>query len=157
MRGERGSAAPPSGRPFDAPRGRFPAAAARRLLAPAAVLVLAASAVAYVAAVDPNDDGHYPTCPFLSLTGYQCPGCGSLRTVHALAHGELRTAAGLNPLAVAMVPVLVFFWLRWTAARAADRPARTRAGDPRLIWALLAVVLLFWLVRNLPFGTFLAA
>lgn len=147
----------PSGPRRGGARRGSPVAAVRRLVPPGGVLLLAASAVAYVAAVDPNTDGHYPTCPFLALTGFQCPGCGSLRTVHALAHGHLREAAGLNVLSVAMVPVLLFFWFRWTAARALDRPARARAGDPRLIWAFLAVVLGFWLVRNLPFGSFLAA
>ncbi|MFF5265505.1 DUF2752 domain-containing protein [Actinomadura viridis] len=130
---------------------------ARGLWAPAGVIVAAAAVVTFVALVDPNEQGHYPTCPFLALTGYQCPGCGSLRTLHALAHGQLADAVALNVFTVAMVPLLAFFWLRWTAARARGRPARTRAGDPRLIWLLFAVVMLFWLVRNLPFGAFLAA
>ncbi|MFD0690978.1 DUF2752 domain-containing protein [Actinomadura fibrosa] len=130
---------------------------ARRLLGPGAVVVVAASVVSYVGAVDPNVDGHYPTCPFLALTGYQCPGCGSLRTIHALAHGHVREALGLNVLAVAMLPVLAFFFVRWTAARVRDRPARARAGDPRLIWALFGGIVLFWVLRNLPFGSFLAA
>ncbi|GLW67215.1 membrane protein [Actinomadura rubrobrunea] len=128
-----------------------------RLAAPFGVLVLAGAVVSYVAAVDPNEHGNYPTCPFLALTGYQCPGCGSLRTIHALAHGQLGQAFGLNVFVVAMLPVLAFFWLRWTIARAADRPTRTKPGDPRLIWALFALIMVFWLVRNLPFGAFLAA
>jgi Protein of unknown function (DUF2752) len=128
-----------------------------RLAAPAAVLLLAATAVGYLAAVDPNESGHYPTCPFRALTGYQCPGCGSLRTIHALAHGHLREAFGLNVFALTMIPVLAFFWVRWTISRARGRPTRTKAADPRWIWALLVAVMLFWLVRNLPFGSFLAA
>ncbi|GLZ06818.1 hypothetical protein Acsp03_42840 [Actinomadura sp. NBRC 104412] len=110
-----------------------------------------------VAVADPNEPGHYPTCPFLTLTGYQCPGCGSLRTLHALAHGDLAAALALNVFTVAMLPVLAFFWTRWTLALARGRPARVRAGDPRLIWGLLGLVLVFWVVRNLPFGAFLAA
>jgi hypothetical protein len=56
-----------------------------------------------------------------------------------------------------MLPVLAFFWTRWTVARARRRPVRRRVGDPRLIWGLFGLVLAFWLVRNLPFGAFLAA
>lgn len=138
--------------------GTRPAVAtARRLARPAGVLAAAVAAVSYVAAIDPNQEGHYPTCPFLSLTGLQCPGCGSLRTVHALAHGRLDEAVALNVFAVAMFPLLAFFWLRWTRARALDRPTRTKVAHPALIWALFGAVLLFWLVRNLPFGAFLAA
>ncbi|WP_272498158.1 hypothetical protein [Actinomadura terrae] len=42
-------------------------------------------------------------------------------------------------------------------ARAQGRPSRAKEGDPRLVWALLGAVMLFWLVRNLPFGAFLGA
>ena len=54
-------------------------------------LVVAASALigrAYVANVDPNVAGHYPTCPILAVTGWYCPGCGTLRAVHALAQSR---------------------------------------------------------------------
>ncbi|MEU4825367.1 DUF2752 domain-containing protein [Actinomadura sp. NPDC023710] len=128
-----------------------------RLLRPGGVLILSVAAVSYVAAVDPNEAGHYPTCPFLALTGFQCPGCGSMRTVHALAHGHLQEAFGLNVLTVAMLPVLVFFWLRWARARALDRPVRTKVAHPALIWILFGAILLFWLIRNLPVGSALAA
>ncbi|MFC5751006.1 DUF2752 domain-containing protein [Actinomadura rugatobispora] len=129
----------------------------RGLAAPGGVLALAAAVVATVALVDPNERGNYPTCPFLALTGYQCPGCGALRTLHALAHGHVGEALALNVFVVSMLPVLAFFWARWTVARARGRPARTRAGDPRLIWGLFAAVMGFWLMRNLPWGAFLAA
>ncbi|MGP4028818.1 DUF2752 domain-containing protein [Actinomadura sp. 3N407] len=139
------------------PRGRSAAAVAVRLLRPAGVVVLTAAVVSYIAAVDPNEQGHYPTCPFLSLTGLQCPGCGSMRTIHALAHGHVGDALALNVFAVTMIPVLAFFWFRWAKALARDRPTRTKTAPPAFIWAFFAAVLLFWLVRNLPFGSFLAA
>ena len=129
----------------------------RSLAAPGGVLVLATAVIAVVAVVDPNERGTYPTCPFLALTGFQCPGCGSLRMVHALAHGRVAEAISLNVFAVAMLPLLAFFWARWTVARARGRPSRTRAGDPRLIWGLLVAVLGFWIMRNLPAGAALAA
>jgi rubredoxin len=126
------------------------------LLAPVGVLAVAVCGLVYVGSVDPNQRGHYPTCPFLALTGLYCPGCGSLRMFHALAHGHLGEAIGHNAFAVAMLPVLAFFWIRWTLARAQGRPTRTKAGDPRLIWALFAAVMVFWILRNLPFGQVLA-
>ncbi len=153
-------APPPRGGPVpEVPGGaqRPVAGLAVRLLRPGAVLVFSVAAVCYVAAVDPNEGGHYPTCPFLAITGFQCPGCGSMRTVHALAHGRVQEAFGLNVLTMAMLPLLAFFWLRWARARALDRPVRTKAAHPALIWILFGAVLLFWLIRNLPAGSFLAA
>ena len=122
---------------------------ARRLAGPVAVAAVTAAVVTYVGAVDPNEAGHYPTCPFLWLTGWYCPGCGSLRAVHALAHLDVATALARNPFAVAMVPVLVWIWVRWTARAVTGRP-RTTAAHPAVIWGLLVGVLVFWVLRNLP-------
>jgi hypothetical protein len=126
------------------------------LLAPGGVLALATAVVVYVGSVDPNEHGHYPTCPFLAATGFYCPGCGSLRMIHALAHGHVGEAVGRNVFAFAMLPLLAYSWVRWTLARARGRPARTKAADPRLIWALFAAIMAFWLLRNLPIGHLLA-
>jgi hypothetical protein len=120
----------------------------RRAAGPAATLLLAGAAAAVVATVDPNQPGHYPTCPFLLLTGHWCPGCGSLRAVHALAHGDLGEALARNPLAVALLPLAVVLWGLWVRRRLTGRP-RTWAAPGWAIWALLAVVLVFWVLRNL--------
>lgn len=123
-----------------------------RLLAAGAA---AAAAVAYVGAVDPNESGHYPTCPFLFLTGLYCPGCGSLRAVHALAHGDVATAVDRNVLAVVAGVLVVGIWLGALARAWRGTPRRTVA-PPGLLWAGAVVVVLFAVVRNLPFGAALA-
>lgn len=125
------------------------------LLAPGAVLGAAAAFVAYVAAIDPNQPGHYPTCPWLYVTDTYCPGCGSLRMVHALAHGDVAEALGRNPFAFVMLPVLVAMWALWTYRRARGI-SRARALHPGLIWLFFGVTMVFWVVRNLPFGQALA-
>jgi|ERR687895_2394180 hypothetical protein len=135
------------------------ASAVRRRAAlgwPALVLAGAATAVTYVAVVDPNEQGHYPTCPLLALTGYYCPGCGSLRMLHAAAHGHFGEAFGRNPLAFAFLPLLGYLWVRWAAAAARGRPMGSVLFRPWMIWAFVALVLVFWLVRNLPGGQVLA-
>lgn len=128
---------------------------AERRWAPLAVAAGAATAVAFVAAVDPERPGHYPTCPFLSLTGLYCPGCGSLRAVHALAHGDLSTAVSRNVLTVAAIPLLLGLWVGWLRRTWTRYPGRGLA-HPALLWALLAVIVAFWVVRNLPGGAWFA-
>lgn len=111
--------------------------------------------MAYVGAVDPNQPGHYPTCPVLALTGAYCPGCGSLRAIHALTEGDLRTALDLNVLVVlAMIPLAVIWW-RW-ARRSWRGEARTAAAPAAALWALAGLVVVFAVVRNLPAGAALA-
>ncbi|MDP4508425.1 DUF2752 domain-containing protein [Nonomuraea sp. NBC_00507] len=126
------------------------------LLAPLGVAAGAGAVFAFVGAVDPNEPGHYPTCPFLWLTGLYCPGCGTLRTIHALAHLDPVAALGLNPLAVVMIPFLLFWWGRWVVRAWQGRPRRTTLAHPAWLWAFLGVVMVYWVVRNLPFGAFLA-
>ncbi|GAA3658318.1 DUF2752 domain-containing protein [Nonomuraea antimicrobica] len=126
------------------------------MLAPLGVAAATGAVFAIVAVVDPNEPGHYPTCPFLWLTGLYCPGCGTLRTIHALAHLDPVAALGLNPLAVAMMPFLLFWWGRWMVRAWQGRPRRTTLAHPAWLWAFLGVVMVYWVVRNLPFGAFLA-
>jgi uncharacterized protein DUF2752 len=125
------------------------------LAGPLGVAALAAAAVAVVATVDPNEAGHYPTCPFLSLTGQVCPGCGSLRAVHALAHGDVGTALGLNLLTVLAVVPLVVIWARWLV-RTRTGASRSTVAPAPVLWALLVVVVAFGVLRNLPAFTWLA-
>ncbi len=54
---------------------------------------------------EPTDDSFYPKCPFHSITGLQCPGCGTLRGLHALSHGHVVEAFRLNALMVIALPI----------------------------------------------------
>jgi hypothetical protein len=129
--------------------GRAGHAAALRY--PIGVAAAALAAAAYVGLVDPNLSGHYPTCPFFFITGYYCPGCGSLRAVHALSHGDVGTAVGLNVLTVVGSVLLALIWLRWAVRRWRGTP-RTTVAPAWSLYLGLAVVLVFWVVRNLPVG-----
>lgn len=123
---------------------------------PVAVGIVAAVAVAVVATVDPHEAGHYPTCPSLYLAGFFCPGCGSLRAVHSLAHADLMGALGMNVLAVVAVPFLLWRWGLWLAAGLGVTVHR-RLAPAWAVWSLLAVIVVFTVARNIPmFGPLLA-
>ncbi len=124
----------------------------RRLRAPLGTLAAVVAAFAYVGAVDPNEPGHYPVCPLLHLTGIYCPACGGLRSAHAVALGDPVTAAGANLLAVAGYAAFALFWAAWTVRAARGLP--TAGPRPRAVhwWALGGLLLVFTVVRNLPFG-----
>jgi hypothetical protein len=128
----------------------------RSLRAPFGAAAVVAAAAAYLAVVDPNQPGHYPTCPLYFLTGLYCPGCGALRAVHDLAHGDLAGALGMNALFVICVPVVIVGWADWALRSWQGRPARTRTVHPALLWVLTAIVIAYGVVRNVPFGHFLA-
>ena len=107
---------------------------------------------------DPHTSGSWGFCPWLALTGYYCPGCGGLRAVNDLTHGDILGAASSNLVFVLMVPVLVLWWLRWTQRMwaGAERPALTRRHSAVLIAVFAVVMVAFSVLRNLPAGSWLA-
>jgi hypothetical protein len=128
---------------------------AAALARPLGTAAAALAATAYVGLVDPNDPGHYPTCPFLAVTGQFCPGCGSLRAVHALATGDPAAAVGLNVLTLVGLVVLATIWARW-AVRSWRGEPRTSAAPAWSLYLMFGVAVVFWVVRNLPVGEALA-
>ncbi|THA73998.1 DUF2752 domain-containing protein [Streptomyces sp. A0642] len=147
--------------PQHGPAPVFPPAPApvprwRRTAVPAAVLAGVVAAFGYVGTVDPNEPGHYPVCPLLRLTGLACPGCGGLRSAHAFAHGDIAAALGSNALAVLGYAAFAVLWVLWTVRAAAGRPPLRLAPRALHWWAIGSVVLIFTVVRNLPFGSALA-
>jgi hypothetical protein len=97
------------------------------------------------------EDDPYPNCPFFLLTGSFCPGCGSLRAYHQLLRGNVGTAMGLNPLTVLALPAMV--WALSSAWLAGYRgsPPREPRWSAGAAWGMGAVLLVFGIVRNLPF------
>lgn len=102
---------------------------------------------------DPNVPGSWGYCPVRLGTGLDCPGCGTLRAVHALTEGDLGAALSSNLVTVALLPLAVVLWVAW--ARRAWRGGGTPVlGSSRaqLVTgvAVAAVLLVFGVVRNLP-------
>jgi len=120
------------------------------------VVLLAASAVTMVmlGAFDPATSGGFPPCPVRYLTGWYCPGCGSLRAMHQLLHGNLRAAWAMNPLTVVLLPFLTYglasFALFEIRGRGLPQPLL------RAVWirALCAAIILFGIARNLSLYPF---
>ncbi len=124
------------------------------LAAPAGLLAAVTAAFAYVAAVDPNEPGHYPVCPLLGLTGLYCPGCGGLRSAHAVAHGDLAAALQANAPAVLGYAAFAVLWTVWVIRAARGRPMRIDP-PPAVLWTAGGLLLAFTVLRNTPFGGWL--
>jgi Protein of unknown function (DUF2752) len=119
-------------------------------LGSAAVVAMAAGVLSVVYLLDPGSSELYPPCPFLALTGFYCPGCGTLRALHQLTLGHPVAALDLNPLMVLLLPFVAYFLASHAMLAATGRPLRKYFVRPELIWALLGVVLVYWLLRNIP-------
>jgi hypothetical protein len=106
---------------------------------------------------DPHQVGSWGFCPWLELTGTYCPVCGGLRSVNDLTNGDAAAAFSSNALFVMSIPVVGLLWLRsmrngWRGVR---RPL-SRRTILWLTWLGLGLTLVFWVVRNVSFGAWLA-
>jgi hypothetical protein len=114
----------------------------------ASVLLAAALFVFYT--FDPAAQAFFPKCPFLLVSGYECPGCGSQRAIHSLLHLRIGAALRYNALMLPALPYIFlgvyieyfggkkrfpgverFFFGRWSAV------------------VLLCVIIAYWILRNL--------
>ncbi len=104
--------------------------------------------------LDPRVAGNYPSCPFLFFTGCYCPGCGTLRAINRLLHGDAISAIDYNPLPVLTLPLLTLSYIG-AIARAFGRPLIPHFVMPSSwIWAFLIAVITFWVGRNIPYYPF---
>lgn len=127
------------------------------LAGPVGVAGLGLAAAAALHLRDPHQSGAWGFCPFRVLTGWDCPGCGGLRAVNDLTHLDLVSAASSHLLLVVALPAVALGWVLWVRAAAAGRSV------PRIRWTrlrtslLLGVVLGFTVLRNTPWGHWLAS
>ena len=124
----------------------------RRLIAPVGAAGGAVLACAYLAFVDPNEPGHYPLCPLRAVLGWDCPGCGGLRGMHALLTGDPMGALDHNVLLVVVVPFTIWMWVRWLIRTWRGVSPQVTVRDQRR-WtvatvAILGLALVFGVVRN---------
>lgn len=121
-------------------------ALSRRLALASGAVALAAAALLY-AFVDPA--AHlFPRCIFLSLTGFQCPGCGSQRAIHALLTGHLSQAWHFNALFVASIPFIILLFVSSWHKQRWPRLYNTLNSTPAI--AIVAIAVIAWSVfRNL--------
>ena len=95
-----------------------------------------------------------PVCPFYAMTGLYCPGCGTLRCLHALVHADLPSAVGYNLVTVFLAPILLASWLAVGLAAVTGRPSHLWVPPRWLGLALAGTLVVFWILRNLPVAAF---
>ena len=94
---------------------------------------------------------YFPKCPFMVLTSYQCPGCGSQRSIHNLLNLNISGAFKENILLVISIPYLLFtFFLSLV-----KKPNKTLMDcrnffyGKRAIYFILIIIFSFCVLRNI--------
>lgn len=96
-------------------------------------------------------DGILPECIFYTLTGWQCPGCGGVRALHDLAHGQFLPAVQDNLLVVIALLTVVGWLLAFPApARVGHYVERYPGTVQQLSVLTILVVVGYGVIRNFP-------
>jgi hypothetical protein len=106
--------------------------------------------VASLAFLDPAETPFIPMCPCRLLTGLYCPGCGSLRAIHAVTRLRIDRALGYNPLLVLLLPLFIWFFAA-NLGTACWGPDKIKLSLPPVFAkSLLLIIVAYFVVRNIP-------
>jgi hypothetical protein len=103
---------------------------------------------------DPVQAPIFPVCPFYRLTELNCPGCGSLRALHQLLHGDVIAALRFNAFLILSLPLFAWFGARLAWHQFKGGPPLTIR--PVWAWTYVSAWIAFSILRELPFRPFTA-
>jgi hypothetical protein len=125
------------------------------VIGPAAVLAGTAAVGALIWFGDPtNPDGHLPACPTKTLLGIVCPGCGTMRMLYSLMHGDVAGALHYNAVGLVAVVLLAWSFAAYCARVWTGRRWRTWQHGRYSAVVVLVVVVVWFVVRNIPIAPF---
>lgn len=118
-----------------------------RVLGVVAVIALFAGLLYWL--FDPLQSPWMPRCIFKTLSGWDCPGCGSQRFIHAILHADFAAAWRANAMLCLLSPYMLFWG--WIEADPSTAPGLHRRMNslPATI-TLLSLLILWAILRNLP-------
>lgn len=98
---------------------------------------------------DPSQSAWMPRCMLHYFTGFECPGCGSQRAVHALLHGDVAAAFSANALLVCLLPLLVVLGFVDLNRKKMPR-AYASIHRPWVLFTIMGLIIVWGVARNLP-------
>lgn len=97
-------------------------------------------------------------CPFLAVTGWDCPLCGGTRMGSALLHGDVAAAFAFNPVALVGITLLGVIGVLWVVEALGGPVVRPPAGlrqrlvrttHTQRLTAFFAFAVVYTVLRNL--------
>ncbi len=104
--------------------------------------------------LDPSKHEIFPQCLFHSVTGGYCPGCGSQRALHSLLHFDIAGVISYNLLFLPAAFLVLYHYSHKLLNGAFGWHLPHLFYFKNTPWVILGFVILFWIVRNLPWYPF---
>lgn len=97
---------------------------------------------------NPTNYDFFPDCPFHSISGLYCPGCGSQRAIHDIFHLNILEAINHNAL------LIIFLFFGIGLFLYSKEKFYHLMYHPKSPWIIFGIITLFWILRNLKFHPF---
>ena len=91
----------------------------------------------------------YPPCVFHLITGWHCPGCGTLRGLSCLVHGDFIGFWNKNKLLILFIPYFTAEYILY-AMKCFGIKRSKYFFSSTYIWIFFVVIVLYWILRNIP-------
>lgn len=104
--------------------------------------------------LDPTRHELFPRCLFHSITGAYCPGCGSQRALHSLMHLNIAGVVSFNFLFLPAAVLILYHYIHPLLNHIFNWKLPNVLYLKNTPWIILAIVLAFWIIRNLPWYPF---
>lgn len=100
---------------------------------------------------NPYEVSWFPKCPFRTLTGLKCPGCGAQRALHFLFNFQISKAFHENALLICSIPYILTGFI---FDKIKDPGLKIQYWHKKLfgitaIYIVLFLVISFWIGRNI--------
>ncbi len=99
---------------------------------------------------NPLQSRYFPKCVFKSITGYQCPGCGTQRSIYSLLHGDFLNAIKYNLLFVISLPYLFVGAILDIANPKNKKIAnfKEKFYSSNILIVIAIIIIFYWFFRN---------
>lgn len=93
-------------------------------------------------------------CVLYEVTGLYCPGCGGNRGAYYILHGDILKGLKNNLLLLLFIPGFVFASINEIMLLFSGKQFAYPDFNHRVFYILVGIILLYWVLRNLPFEWF---
>lgn len=100
--------------------------------------------------INPATSHLMPKCPFHLLTGFDCPACGIQRAFYHILHCDFGTAIRYNYFLAISVPYFFAVFITTFCKNKYVQIACVYVQHPIAVWFILALTIIWWIVRNIP-------
>ena len=95
-----------------------------------------------------NKTGTYLPCPFRTVTGYLCPGCGVTRMLMSIGELDFARAFHYNMAVFLMLPVIIIILISMTVRYVRYNTMRPGRFQEKILILMIIVLILFGILRN---------